>query len=80
MGGDSWDTAEVPLAEDAERYEIDILDGAAVMRTIASATPDCLYEADDQVADFGSTQASIAVAVHQMSAAYGRGTPKFAVV
>jgi hypothetical protein len=80
IGGDSWDAAEVPLAEDAERYEVDILDGAAVVRTIASATPTCLYGAADQIADFGSEQSSLAVAVYQMSAAYGRGTPKLAVV
>jgi len=80
IGGDSWDAAEVPLAEDAERYEVDILDGATVVRTIASTAPSCLYDAADQVADFGSTQSSLAVAVHQMSAAYGRGTPKLAIV
>jgi hypothetical protein len=80
IGGDNWDAAEVPLAEDTERYEIDILDGAAVVRTMTSATPECLYAEADQIADFGSAQESLAVAVYQMSAAYGRGTPKFAVV
>ena len=34
IGGDSWDGVEVPLGEDSERYEIDILDGADVMRTL----------------------------------------------
>lgn len=80
IGGDGWDAAEVPLAEEVERYEVDILDDAAVVRTIASSAPGCLYEAADQVADFGGTQASLAVAVYQMSAAYGRGTVKLAVV
>jgi hypothetical protein len=80
IGGDNWDAAEVPLAEDTERYEIDILDGAAVVRTMTSATPECLYAEADQIADFGSAQESLAVAVYQMSAAYGRGTPKFADV
>lgn len=80
VGGDSWEAAEVPLAEDSEAYEIDILDGTDVVRTIASATPDCAYAAADQVSDFGSPQASVDVAVYQISAVYGRGTPKFAVV
>lgn len=80
IGGDSWEAAEVPLAEDVERYEIDILDGASVVRTLTAATPSCVYAAADQVADFGSTQATLSVAVHQMSAAYGRGTPRFAVI
>ena len=80
IGGDSWDVAEVPLVEDAESYEVDILDGTAVVRTIMSATPGCVYGAVEQVADFGSPQSAVSVAVHQMSAAYGRGTPRFAVV
>lgn len=80
VGGDSWDTAEVPLAEDSERYEVDILDGSTVVRTISTTTPACVYTAADQADDFGSPQSTISVAVHQMSAAYGRGTPKHAVV
>jgi hypothetical protein len=43
IGGDSWETAEVPLAEETEAYEIDILDGSTVKRTIASATPAASY-------------------------------------
>ncbi|MGE0024616.1 MAG: glycoside hydrolase/phage tail family protein, partial [Hyphomicrobium sp.] len=80
IGGDSWDAADVPLSEESERYEIDIMDGAIIVRTIASATPSCAYAAAEQTADFGSPQSAISVAVHQMSAAYGRGTPKHAVV
>ncbi|WP_348533599.1 phage tail protein [Hyphomicrobium sp. CS1GBMeth3] len=80
LGGDSWEVAEVPLTEDSERYEIDILDGATVVRTITAAAPSCVYEAADQVADFGGPQSAISIAVHQMSAAYGRGTPRLAVV
>ena len=37
IGGDSWDSVEVPLAEDTERYEVDILDGPDVVRTISSS-------------------------------------------
>jgi hypothetical protein len=80
IGGDGWDTAEVPLAEDGESYQVDILDGASVVRTIASSTPVCTYTAAAQTADFGAPQGTLSVAVYQMSAAHGRGTPKFAVV
>ncbi len=34
IGGDTWETPEVPLGEDAERYEIDILDGGTIKRTL----------------------------------------------
>jgi hypothetical protein len=54
VGGDNWDAAEVPLGEDSERYEVDILDGATVKRTLSATSPSATYTADDQVADFGS--------------------------
>ncbi|QPC41986.1 glycoside hydrolase/phage tail family protein [Kaustia mangrovi] len=74
-GGDSWDQLDVPLGEDAEAYEVDILDGAdAVVRTIATATPDAVYTAGDQMADFTTIPASFDVVVYQISATYGRGT------
>jgi hypothetical protein len=80
IGGDGWDTAEVPLAEDSERYEVDILDGSTVVRTIGTSTPDCVYTDAEQISDFGGVQSSISVAVHQMSATHGRGTAKIATV
>ena len=36
LNGDGWDAIDVPLAEDAESYEIDILEAGAVRRTLAS--------------------------------------------
>ena len=80
MGGDGWEAPEVPLAEDAERYEVDILDGSDVVRTLASATPAVTYSAAAQSADFGAPQPSYDIRVYQLSAAYGRGTPRPAVV
>lgn len=79
-GGDGWSTLEVPLAEDSERYEVDILDGATVKRTLASGTPTVLYSAADQAIDFGSPQASVRVRVCQLSATYGRGSSREATV
>jgi len=72
--GDGWD-AEVPLAEDRESYEVDILAGAAVVRTLRSDTPSVLYAAADELADFGAPQASLDVRVVQISATVGRGMP-----
>ena len=75
IGGDNWELPDVPVAEEQERYEIDILDGATVKRTLSSTAASATYSAAEQTADFGAPQASIAVAIHQMSAAYGRGSP-----
>jgi hypothetical protein len=34
-----------------------------------------LYAAADEIADFGAPQASLSIAVYQMSTTIGRGTP-----
>ena len=75
IGGDSWDGIDVPLGEDEERYEIDILDDGNVVRTLAATSPSAVYSAADQTSDFGSPQASISLRIYQMSATRGRGTP-----
>jgi hypothetical protein len=80
LGGDSWEAVDVPLGEDDERYEIDILSGSTVVRTIATATSSALYAAAEQAADFGALQSSVALRVYQMSAVLGRGAPRDAVV
>ena len=80
IGGDSWGASEVPLSEDSEHYEVDILNGAAVVRTILATAPSVTYAAAQQVTDFGSAQAGVAVKVYQVSTTYGRGTGRAAVV
>jgi hypothetical protein len=71
--GDWLDGADVPLGEEQERYEVDILDSGTVVRTIEATSPAVTYSAADQISDFGATQASVTVAVHQISATIGRG-------
>jgi hypothetical protein len=80
IDGDSWDTADVPLGEDTERYEIDILSGATVKRTLTSTSTTAEYPAASQVADFGSLQSSLSVRVFQISATAGRGTGRTAKI
>lgn len=71
--GDSWTAIDVPLGEDIEAYEVDILSGASVVRTLMATTPTVLYEKAAEIADFGVAQASLAVRVVQLSATVGRG-------
>jgi len=80
IDGDAWDAPEVPLGEDAESYEVDILDGGSVKRTLTAPTPAAIYTAAQQAADFGAARASYDVRVYQLSAIYGRGTPRSAAV
>ncbi len=73
--GDWADGADVPLAEETEAYEVDILDGATVVRTLTASSSQAVYSASDQVADFGAAQPSVAVRIYQLSAVVGRGSP-----
>jgi hypothetical protein len=71
--GDPWEPVEVPLGEASEAYELDVVQGGTVLRTLASASPEVLYAAADEISDFGVAQTEIAVRVAQMSATVGRG-------
>jgi hypothetical protein len=68
------DTDAVPLNEETEAYEVDIMDGSTVVRTITGlSSPSATYSAADQTTDFGSTQSAVTVRVYQISATVGRG-------
>jgi hypothetical protein len=72
--GDSW-TGEVPLGEDSEGYEVGIVSGVTVVRTLSTITPSVLYTAADELADFDAAQSSLTVRVTQLSTTVGRGFP-----
>lgn len=66
----------VPLGEESESYSIDVFDDdtfTTVVRTLTSTTPAVAYSAAQQTTDFGSPQAEVSFAIHQISAAVGRG-------
>lgn len=67
------DVIDVPLDEPSEEYQIDILDGLTVVRTLTASSPTVTYTAAQQTADFGSPQSSVSVAVYQISSRLGRG-------
>lgn len=79
-GGDNWELPDVPLGEESETYEVDILDGATVKRTLRSSSPNAVYSSADQIADFGAPQPSISVMVYQTNVVFGRGTARPAVI
>ena len=81
MGGDNWESAEVPLGEEEERYVIDIMSGATVLRTLDATTMSVFYDAAAQTADFGSTTfATLTVRVAQVSRVFGRGSEREALL
>ena len=70
---DGWEPAEIPLDE-PEAYRVAILgaDGRP-LRESATAEPALLYAAADEIADFGTSQTAITVAVAQVGALAGPG-------
>lgn len=75
VGGDSLD-GEPPLGEEAERYRIEILDGATVARSVEVSEARFRWTAATQGEDFpGGTPGAVTVRVAQGSAAFGFGSP-----
>jgi hypothetical protein len=80
IDGDSWELAEVPLAESTEQYLLEIMDGIEVRRTVTLSEASYVYAEADQLSDFGAPPASIAVRISQLSATYGKGAISEAVL
>ncbi len=74
ISGELRDGADVPLNEESERYDLDVMNGADVVRTINVTSPSASYSAAEQTVDFGSLQSSLSVKIYQISAVIGRGT------
>ena len=79
LSSDSWGAVEVPLAEEAEAYEVEILDGAAIKRVLSAKTTSAIYTAAQQTADWGALLApgdTLDIRIFQLSALIGRGAAK----
>jgi hypothetical protein len=73
LDGDGWDIAEVPLGEEGERYELAVFSGGSPVRAVATTQPSWLYSPTDEIADFGTAQGEIELAIAQISAVVGKG-------
>jgi len=71
FGGDSWELEEIPLNEEVEKYRLEIYDGASIVRTVEVTSPEYVYTAADQTADFGSTQTTLTLDVAQFGSYFG---------
>jgi hypothetical protein len=72
LGGDSWDLADVPLAEEREAYALAFssLAGETRYQTTSNA-PHFFFPAAEELAHFG--KAGFRLAIAQIGAAYGQG-------
>ncbi len=71
QGGDSWNRADVPLAEAYERYQLRVLQGTQLLRAATLESPGWVYTAAQQAADGAAP--GVAVEVAQISDSYGPG-------
>jgi hypothetical protein len=74
--GEWRDLVDAGLSETSEAYEVYIFETSffeTIKRTIPAATQSCVYTAAQQVADFGSNQATIYWKVAQISSVVGPG-------
>ena len=74
VNGGWKDNVDVPLDENEELYEVEIMNGSNVVRTISDIMSNSVnYSAADQTTDFGSAQSSVSVKIYQISSVVGRG-------
>ena len=72
------DYVDVPLDEASESYAIEIYASGAyttLKRILTATSATVAYSSANQVADFGSNQATLYVKIYQISATVGRGYP-----
>ena len=79
LAADSWGAVEVPLVEEVEAYEVEILDVATVKRVLTASTTSAIYTAAQQTTDWGAPLApgdTLTIRIYQLSALIGRGAAK----
>jgi hypothetical protein len=71
------DGVDVTLDQPYEKYQIDVLNGVTVVRTVQlTAQREWTYTEAEQVVDFGAAQESCTFVVYQMGEVVGRGFGK----
>ena len=74
LSADSWVLTDVPMAEVSEAYDLEILSGATVKRSLTVATSAFTYTSAMQTTDFGGPVNSLSIRLYQIGA-LGRGVP-----
>lgn len=75
INGELRDFVDIPLDEDYERYEIDIISSGDIVRTLyVNNQSSLVYLHDDQIVDFNHLPESIELVIYQISSIIGRGS------
>lgn len=81
VGGDDWESAEVPLGEDEESYQFTLYDGASAVLTEDAAVPEIrLTDAEEAALFADAPRYAFEIDVRQRSVAYGLGAARKAWV
>ncbi len=80
IGGDNWELADPPLGEAREAYVLTLYAGAIAVRTLEVQTPSFSYSVAGEIADFGSAQTVLDIAVAQVSDVVGQGDARRGLV
>jgi len=73
VGGAWIDYVDAPLSEASEAYEVDVMNGSTVVRTINATSQTASYSAANQTTDGFTPGNPITVKIYQISATVGRG-------
>ncbi|WP_425050375.1 phage tail protein [Psychromarinibacter sp. S121] len=71
IDGDSWQSAEVPLAEESEAYAVRVRQGGGILREVSTVAPSWTYSAAARAGD--GVAGSYEIEVAQVSAQFGPG-------
>lgn len=69
-------TAPVQLADELDEYEIDVMSGSTVLRTISASTNTATYSAANQTTDGLTPGNPVEINIYQLSSSIGRGVPR----
>ncbi|MXN65697.1 hypothetical protein GR183_12350 [Stappia sp. GBMRC 2046] len=76
IGGDGWIGTDVPLGEEREAYEIDLMSAAGeVLATMETERSELRLEPEEELLIFGVPQSVFNIRIYQISGAIGRGLP-----
>ena len=80
VDNDWRDNVDVPLGEEIEKYQIEILGNDAVIRILETSTPTIIYTAQQQITDFKIIPKAITIRIYQLSSLVGRGYPAITTI
>jgi hypothetical protein len=77
---DSWLGTDVPLDEDELTFRIDICSSGSIIRSVDVSGTSYLYEAADEITDFGVNQTQIEVEIRQLGGYIASGVARKAIL